>query len=146
MKVVLFDIDGTILWTDGAGRRAVHQALEDVFGHAVPEGLEFDGKTDPQIVRELLELGGLPMHELAERLPHVLERYVELLRAELGTDDGDQLIALSLYSTMPPCPTATNRVPKRMARKFGSPGRVVALQLVPFALVTIVPESPTTTY
>ena len=49
MKVVLFDIDGTILWTDGAGRRAVHQALEDVFGHAVPEGLEFDGKTDPQI-------------------------------------------------------------------------------------------------
>ena len=32
MKVVLFDIDGTLLWTDGAGRRAVHTALEDVFG------------------------------------------------------------------------------------------------------------------
>jgi phosphoglycolate phosphatase-like HAD superfamily hydrolase len=87
MKVVLFDIDGTILWTDGAGRRAVHRALEDVFGHAVPEGHEFDGKTDPQIVRELLELGGLPVHQLMERLPHVLERYVELLRAELGDED-----------------------------------------------------------
>jgi phosphoglycolate phosphatase len=87
MKVVLFDIDGTILWTDGAGRRAVHQALEDVFGHAVPEGHEFDGKTDPQIVRELLALGGLPAHQLTERLPRVLERYVELLREELGGDD-----------------------------------------------------------
>jgi phosphoglycolate phosphatase-like HAD superfamily hydrolase len=70
----------------------VHQALEDVFGHAVPEGHEFDGKTDPQIVRELLELGGLPVHQLTERLPRVLERYVELLRAELGTDDhGDKV-------------------------------------------------------
>jgi phosphoglycolate phosphatase-like HAD superfamily hydrolase len=87
MKVVLFDIDGTILRTDGAGRRAVHRALEDVFGHSVPEGHEFDGKTDPQIVRELLELGGLPVHELAQRLPHALERYVELLRMELGADD-----------------------------------------------------------
>jgi phosphoglycolate phosphatase len=87
MKVVLFDIDGTILWTDGAGRRAVHQALEDVFGHAVPEGHEFDGKTDPQIVRELLALGGLPLHQLTERLPRVLERYVELLREELAGDD-----------------------------------------------------------
>ncbi|MFL5605247.1 MAG: HAD family hydrolase [Gemmatimonadaceae bacterium] len=87
MRVVLFDIDGTILWTAGAGRRAVHRALEDVFGHAVPEGHEFDGKTDPQIVRELLELGGLPVHQLAERLPHVIERYVELLRMELGADD-----------------------------------------------------------
>lgn len=87
MKIVLFDIDGTILWTDGAGRRAVHRALEDVFGHAAPEGHEFDGKTDPQIVRELLELGGVPVQQLAERLPHVLARYVELLREELGDDD-----------------------------------------------------------
>jgi phosphoglycolate phosphatase len=87
MKVVLFDIDGTILSTDGAGRRAVHRALEDVFGHAVPEGHEFDGKTDPQIVRELLELGGLPVHQLTEQLPRVLERYVELLREELRDDD-----------------------------------------------------------
>ena len=61
-----------------------------------------------------------------------------------GTDD--QLIASSLYAIAPPCPTATNRVPKRMARKFGSPGSVVTLQLVPSVLVRIVPESPTTTY
>ncbi len=87
MKVVLFDIDGTILSTAGAGRRAVHQALEEIFGSAVPEGHEFDGKTDPQIVRELLALGGTPAQQIDDRLSHVLARYVELLRVELGGDD-----------------------------------------------------------
>jgi len=84
MRVVLFDIDGTILWTDGAGRRAVHRALEDVFGAAVPEGLEFDGKTDPQIVRELMLRAGVAHADIDGRLEHALERYVELLRGELG--------------------------------------------------------------
>jgi phosphoglycolate phosphatase len=84
MRVVLFDIDGTILSTDGAGRRAVHQALEEVFGAPAPEGHEFDGKTDPQIVRELMRLAGMTADEVEERLPHAIERYVELLHAELG--------------------------------------------------------------
>lgn len=90
--VVLFDIDGTILWTDGAGRRAVHRALEEVFGAAVPEGHEFDGKTDPQIVRELMQRAGLDSQQIHERLPHALARYVELLGTELGdADHSDKL-------------------------------------------------------
>jgi phosphoglycolate phosphatase-like HAD superfamily hydrolase len=84
MKVILFDIDGTILWTDGAGRRAVHRALEDVFGAPPPEGHEFDGKTDPQIVRELMQLAGVAHDDIDGRLEHALERYVELLHTELG--------------------------------------------------------------
>ncbi|HEX5971584.1 MAG TPA: HAD family hydrolase [Gemmatimonadaceae bacterium] len=84
MRVVLFDIDGTILWTDGAGRRAVHRALEDVFGAPVPDGHEFDGKTDPQIVRELMHLAGSAHGDIDGRIEHALERYVELLHTELG--------------------------------------------------------------
>ena len=87
MKVVLFDIDGTLLWTDGAGRRAVHQALDEVFGAPVPDGHEFDGKTDPQIVRELMTLGGVADETIAARLDAALERYVELLRRELAGGD-----------------------------------------------------------
>ena len=87
MKVVLFDIDGTLLWTDGAGRRAVHQALEDVFGAAPPDGHEFDGKTDPQIVRELMRLAGVADDAIDARLPEALRRYVELLREELSAAD-----------------------------------------------------------
>src|SRR6266568_1504344 len=59
MKLVLFDIDGTLLWTDGAGRRAIQRALVDEAGTAGPiETYRFDGKTDPQIVRDLLSLAG----------------------------------------------------------------------------------------
>src|SRR6266851_3958797 len=58
MKLVLFDIDGTLLGTDGAGRRAIHRALLDETGTAGPiEQYRFDGKTDPQIIGELLALG-----------------------------------------------------------------------------------------
>src|SRR6266581_3457468 len=36
MRLVLFDIDGTLLWTDGAGRRAIQRALLDEMGTAGP--------------------------------------------------------------------------------------------------------------
>ncbi len=85
--VVLFDIDGTILWTDGAGRRAVYRALHDVFGAPPPDGHEFDGKTDPQIVHELMRLTGMSAEEVERRLPDALARYVELLAVELGDAD-----------------------------------------------------------
>ena len=92
MKVVLFDIDGTLLWSDGAGRRAVQQALEEVFGTAIPEGHEFDGKTDPQIVRELMVRAGLDDATISARLPTALERYLLLLREELARiDDSNHL-------------------------------------------------------
>src|SRR2546422_873938 len=55
MKLVLFDIDGTLLWTDGAGRRAIRQALLDEVGTAgAIESYPFAGKTDPPNVRERL--------------------------------------------------------------------------------------------
>lgn len=87
MKVVLFDIDGTLLWTDGAGRRAIHLALGEVFGAAIPSGHEFDGKTDPQIVRELLSLAGVASDAIDARIAEALERYLECLHKELAGHD-----------------------------------------------------------
>jgi phosphoglycolate phosphatase-like HAD superfamily hydrolase len=86
-RLVLFDIDGTILWTDGAGRRAVLGALEEHFGAIDPREHRFDGKTDPQIVRELMQHAGMTGSVIQERLPAALTRYVELLGEELGDDD-----------------------------------------------------------
>jgi phosphoglycolate phosphatase-like HAD superfamily hydrolase len=83
MRVVLFDIDGTILWTDGAGRRAVQQALEDVFGAPVPQGHEFDGKTDPQIVRDLMRLAGHSDARIDEGMEPLMRRYLAGLEMEL---------------------------------------------------------------
>lgn len=84
MRLILFDIDGTLLWTAGAGRRAIHQALLDEMGTAGPiDGYRFDGKTDPQIVRELMTLAGHPEASSDDRVTAVCRRYVELLTVEL---------------------------------------------------------------
>ena len=84
MRLVLFDIDGTLLWTDGAGRRAIHRALLDEAGTAGPiERYRFDGKTDPQIVRELLSLADHPRAGDDDLIETVCRRYVGHLRAEL---------------------------------------------------------------
>jgi phosphoglycolate phosphatase len=85
MRLILFDIDGTLLWTNGAGRRAIHRAMLDEAGTAGPiETYRFDGKTDPQIVRELLALAGHPEADSDERIAAVCRRYVELLTTELA--------------------------------------------------------------
>jgi phosphoglycolate phosphatase-like HAD superfamily hydrolase len=84
MKLVLFDIDGTILLTAGAGRRAILAAIgEEVSGSSRLHDVRFDGKTDPQIVAELLEAAGVSGPHPAERVSAVCGRYVDLLAREL---------------------------------------------------------------
>lgn len=85
MKLVLFDIDGTILLTDGAGKRAIHRALREIFGSTGPDAHAFGGKTDPQIVRELMRLDGHEDPHIDEHMPALLERYVTYLGEELAT-------------------------------------------------------------
>src|SRR5260370_1431180 len=89
MKLVLFDIDGTLLSTDGAGRRAIRRALLDETGTAGPiESYRLDGKTDPQIISELLSLAGHPAAGDDARIAAVCRRYVAQLRIELATSPG----------------------------------------------------------
>ena len=83
MKLVLFDIDGTILWTDGAGRRAIHAALREVFGGIGPSDYWFDGKTDRQIVRDLMRHEGHGDAHIDARMEELLRRYVGHLEREL---------------------------------------------------------------
>lgn len=83
-RLVLFDIDGTILLTAGAGRRAIMAAIaEEVGDAAVLQEVRFDGKTDPQIVTELLEAAGHPGPHRSERVQALCSRYVDLLQHEL---------------------------------------------------------------
>jgi phosphoglycolate phosphatase-like HAD superfamily hydrolase len=85
-KLVLFDIDGTILWSDGAGRSAIRKALMAEMGTAGPiDGFRFDGKTDRQIVVELLSAAGHPDARSEAHIDGVCSRYVELLERELAS-------------------------------------------------------------
>ena len=84
-KLVLFDIDGTILLTAGAGRRAIVAALSAEVGRSEAfDRIRFDGKTDPQIVAEMLEAVGEADPREAERVARLCHAYVGHLETELG--------------------------------------------------------------
>ena len=85
--LVLFDIDGTILWSDGAGRRAMEGALTHVFGSAGDPRYRYDGKTDRQIARELMRQEGHDDGAIDARLDSVLSGYLARLRSELATGE-----------------------------------------------------------
>ena len=92
MKLVLFDIDGTLLWSDGAGRRAMEGALTHVFGSPGDPRYRYDGKTDLQIARELMRAEGHEDDAIDARLDAVLAGYLDRLRREL--DAGTRRVEL----------------------------------------------------
>jgi phosphoglycolate phosphatase len=92
---VFFDIDATLLLTDGAGRAALRTALEAVYGTCGRlEGYMFHGKTDPQIVIELLAGGGLGDREIRDRMPSMWPVYLEALQRELDTRRAEDRLTL----------------------------------------------------
>lgn len=84
MKLILFDIDGTLLLTNGAGRRAMEASLLEHFGTAGPQSYRYDGKTDAQIVRETMRESGIDDDAINERMPLALESYLANLDQQLG--------------------------------------------------------------
>jgi phosphoglycolate phosphatase-like HAD superfamily hydrolase len=75
-RLVLFDIDGTLVSTHGAGSRAVRSALLEVYGETGPiDSYDFHGRTDPQIVRELLRMAGLSDDAINDRIDGLWERF-----------------------------------------------------------------------
>ena len=87
MKIALFDIDGTLLSTRGAGKRAMEAALTEHFGTSGPAGYRYDGKTDKQIARDLMRSSGFDDETIDARMPAVLAQYLRGLLDELTTPD-----------------------------------------------------------
>lgn len=84
-RLVLFDIDGTLLAAGGAGARAFRDALLEVFGTPGPiNGHSFAGKTDPQIASELLRAAGLEDQHITAGLPELWRSYLARLEPELA--------------------------------------------------------------
>lgn len=85
--VALFDIDGTLMTTGGAGRRAMRAAFGEVVDapHALDD-VKLGGKTDPMILREGLEVIGRAYD--AALVERILERYLERLEAEVARSPG----------------------------------------------------------
>jgi len=90
--LVLFDIDGTLLSAGGAPRRAFRRALIEHFGTDGNEATaDFSGKTDPQIVYELMRRAGFDDGDIGSRIDDVFEDYVEGLARELESETRHRL-------------------------------------------------------
>lgn len=84
MKIILFDIDGTILQTNGAGTRAANRAFENIYGISeAMTRIDAAGKTDHIILQEIFmnELNRDFSQEEAEEL---YKLYIPFLEEETG--------------------------------------------------------------
>lgn len=84
MRLILFDIDGTLLECGPQVRPILAEILTKVFGTAGEvETYDFAGRTDPGIVLDLLTEAGMPKEEILARLPEARRMYVERLERTL---------------------------------------------------------------
>jgi len=87
MKLLLFDIDGTLLATNGAGSRAASRAFERMHGiKDAMDKIDAAGKTDPLIIKELYrnELKRVHTQDEAEEL---YRHYTIYLREEVTSGE-----------------------------------------------------------
>lgn len=83
-RLVLFDIDGTLV-AGGPAKEAFRRALLETYGTVGDfEGVSFGGKTDPQIARELLGGAGMEPDGIDEGLPRLWELYLTHLEEGLA--------------------------------------------------------------
>ena len=87
MKLVLFDIDGTLVDCGGQARNAFADALQHVMG--TTGGLshyDFSGKLDPRIVTDLLTGMGLSREAALQKMPDVRAEYLHRLERDLHVE------------------------------------------------------------
>jgi len=84
MRLILFDIDGTLIDSGGAGVRSLDLALKDLFSIENGfHGISMAGKTDTQIIKE-----GIMKHDLSANgtIDAVIKAYLNYLRREINND------------------------------------------------------------
>lgn len=84
--VFLFDIDGTLISTGGAGRRAIERAFQELYGRKdACASISFGGMTDPAIMRA--GLSAIGHHEgntiVNEAISALMECYLHHLTEEV---------------------------------------------------------------
>lgn len=88
INLLLFDVDGTLILTGGAGIRAFQRVLRELFKmEATTDGIRFHGRTDPEIVEDIF-LKGLSRSPTPEELEAICSRYLAYLEEEVRGSPG----------------------------------------------------------
>ncbi len=87
LKLILFDIDGTLLASGGAGERALRHAVHERFGVEDDlKSVEIAGRTDSGIARQVLQKYGVAVtpENIAAFLDHYLQHLARLIPITTG--------------------------------------------------------------
>ncbi len=91
-KLILFDLDWTLIYTGGAGLRALNYAFEQQF--QIPEAMKSvnpDGKTDPAICREMIRVH-FEREPNAEEIKTLCRGYLDRLKVEVPNATGYRIL------------------------------------------------------
>src|SRR5436190_13046223 len=89
MQICLFDIDGTLLNSGGAGKAAIETALVEDFRVTIHTQVPYSGRTDRAIGRDLLQLHGIEATDL--NWQRLVDGYLARLPAALTRNNGTVL-------------------------------------------------------
>jgi phosphoglycolate phosphatase-like HAD superfamily hydrolase len=85
-RLILWDIDSTLVNTGAAGQHALIRATKERFGSEDLTGVEIAGRTDRAIARQILARYQAPIAEA--NIDSFLDRYIALLPEELPRRNG----------------------------------------------------------
>ncbi len=92
MRLILFDIDGTLLRDGISSKIAFARALRETYNTTGPiQAFQFAGMTDPECVTEIMRLAGIDDQTIHQRREECLRRYVEILQSEMLLHDDGKL-------------------------------------------------------
>ena len=84
MRLILFDIDGTLVECGRQVREILSATVEEVYGTTGSiDWLDFAGRTDPGILLDVLTDAGLAERDILARIPEVRTRYAARLERDL---------------------------------------------------------------
>ncbi len=108
-KLLLFDIDGTLLLSRGIPRTAFLKVLKNHFPHISDKtSVKFSGMTDPQIIKQLLQANGDHTHVSNQLLQQLFREFAVELSANLNSKNPPDVLPgviklLDILQTIPNC-------------------------------------------
>ena len=100
MKLLLFDIDGTLVLSGGAGKRAMNRVFEELYGYAdVMEGITLSGRTDDKIMMDAYARAGIAFNY--PELQRFKVRYFEMIKLEMLVDHNGKRVMPGVAQLLP---------------------------------------------
>ncbi|MDZ7721357.1 MAG: HAD family hydrolase [candidate division KSB1 bacterium] len=100
MKLLLFDIDGTLIDSGGAGKRAMNRAFEELYGHAeILANISLSGRTDELILQDAFQKIEQTPNPAA--MSEYKKLYFQILRHEIEKPNAKKRVMPGITDLLP---------------------------------------------